>query len=360
MADRTYTPREIAIRGEAIYRERIHELVHPVERDSFIVIDVESGEYEVDASDAVASRRLLDRRPNAMTYAVRAGHLAAYSHPEGSSRLEQAKKENASGDQQARLTLEIIDAEGCPSPVEMVLDTRFTGCLTLPTATIRQLGLSHVGHRTLEMDGEALLDAEAYLVPVSLQGHLTDVLVLRSDGAPLVGMSLLLRSRIALHTIAEGATSIQELQARAPESVPITSGVKRFRDRIWGFVKRRLFPPISVAAALVVFGAIAFGIISIPLDFGELLTFMGIWLALGVLLGQNKPPTMPSMQYLLRRGVGLLCCYVFFVVIIIAYQIRGGDTAQMITGEELWSMLVLSLVGFVVGFFAGQDKEKNR
>ena len=83
-----YAPGEIAIRGEAIYRERIHKLVDPVQKNSFIVIDVEAGEYEVDASDVAATRRLLDRRPNAMTYAVRTGHLTAYSHPGGSGRPE--------------------------------------------------------------------------------------------------------------------------------------------------------------------------------------------------------------------------------------------------------------------------------
>ena len=360
MADRTYAPGEVAIRGDAIYRERVRELVHPVERGSFIVIDVEAGDYEVHASDVAATRRLLRRRSNAVTYAVRAGHAAAYSHLGSSGHPDPMTRETVRESQQARVTLEIIDAEDSPRLVEMFLDTGFNGCLTLPTATIRQLGLSHVGHRTLEMDGEALLDAEAYLAAVSLQGHLTDVLVLRSDGAPLVGMSLLARSRIALHTIAEGTTSTQGLQARTPESVPTTSRVKHFRDRIWEFAKRRLFTPISVAAILVVFGAIALSIISTPLNFGEILTFISIWLALGVLLGQNKPPAMPLMQYLSRRGIGLFCCYVFFVVIILAYQIRAGDTVQVITGERLWSMAVLSLVGFVVGLFAGQDKEKNR
>ena len=52
-------------------------------KGNFVVIDVESGDYEIDAGDAVATRRLLDRRPTAVTYGIRIGHRAAYSHVGG-------------------------------------------------------------------------------------------------------------------------------------------------------------------------------------------------------------------------------------------------------------------------------------
>ena len=41
------------------------------------------------------------------------------------------------GNQQALATIEIIDSEGRPRAVEAVLDTGFTGYLTLPAETIR-------------------------------------------------------------------------------------------------------------------------------------------------------------------------------------------------------------------------------
>ena len=83
MAGHTHEPGEVAIRGEAMYRERIRSLVEPARKGSFVVIDVESGEYEVGAGDAAATRKLLDRRPDAVTYAIRVGHRAAYSHVGG-------------------------------------------------------------------------------------------------------------------------------------------------------------------------------------------------------------------------------------------------------------------------------------
>ena len=83
MAGRAYEPGEITARGEAIYRERIQPRVGSVEKGNFVVIDIETGDYEIDTGDAAATRRLLDRRPAAVTYGVRVGHRAAYRHVGG-------------------------------------------------------------------------------------------------------------------------------------------------------------------------------------------------------------------------------------------------------------------------------------
>ena len=76
-------PGEIAVRGVAIYRERTQQLGEPIKKRCYVVIDVETGDYEIDAGDAAAAKRLLGRRPGAVTYAVRVGYRAAYSHVEG-------------------------------------------------------------------------------------------------------------------------------------------------------------------------------------------------------------------------------------------------------------------------------------
>lgn len=80
MAHRDYGPGEITALGESIYKEQIQDRIGSVEKGTFVVIDVETGDYEIDARDASATRRLLKRRPNAVTYGVRVGHRAAYSH----------------------------------------------------------------------------------------------------------------------------------------------------------------------------------------------------------------------------------------------------------------------------------------
>ena len=79
MQDRVSLPHELEIRGEAIYRERIRHLLEPREKGKFVVIDVYSGDYEIDERDADASVRLLSRHPDAVTWAVRVGYPTAYS-----------------------------------------------------------------------------------------------------------------------------------------------------------------------------------------------------------------------------------------------------------------------------------------
>ena len=83
MAHRDYGPGEITALGESIYREQVQALIGSVEKGTFVVIDIESGDYEIDARDAAATRRLLECKPDAVTYGVRVGHRAAYRHVGG-------------------------------------------------------------------------------------------------------------------------------------------------------------------------------------------------------------------------------------------------------------------------------------
>ena len=71
-------PSDLASRGQAIYEERIRPLVDPQQKGRFVVIDIHSGDYEIHERDADATRKLLNRRPDAMTWAVRVGYPTAY------------------------------------------------------------------------------------------------------------------------------------------------------------------------------------------------------------------------------------------------------------------------------------------
>ena len=88
MTGRAYELKEIAAQGQAIYREQIQPTIKPVPKGNFVVIDVNTGDYEIDSDDAEATCRLLDRRPGAVTYGIRVGHRAAYSHVGGFRTLD--------------------------------------------------------------------------------------------------------------------------------------------------------------------------------------------------------------------------------------------------------------------------------
>ena len=91
------------------------------------------------------------------------------------------------------------------------MDTGFTGYLTLPSQSIRDLGLPSVGQRTFELANGELFDFQVYLGSVSWHGRPGDVLVLQSDSVPLLGMALLWGSRVTMDALNDGEVAIDEL-----------------------------------------------------------------------------------------------------------------------------------------------------
>ena len=73
-----YTSKEVETRGEAIYEQQIRTEVEAKNKGKFLVIDIETGEYEIDPDDLVATKRLLAKRPNAILYGLRIGFPTAY------------------------------------------------------------------------------------------------------------------------------------------------------------------------------------------------------------------------------------------------------------------------------------------
>jgi hypothetical protein len=71
---------EIDRRGAELYEGQIRRLVETPENiGRQIVIDVETGEYEIDGDGLAASLRLLARSPQASLYGARIGYNAVYA-----------------------------------------------------------------------------------------------------------------------------------------------------------------------------------------------------------------------------------------------------------------------------------------
>ena len=73
-----YTAEEVAARGEALYEQRIRLYVEATHQGNFVVIDIETGDYEIDADDLAATKRALAKRPDAVLYGLRIGYPTAY------------------------------------------------------------------------------------------------------------------------------------------------------------------------------------------------------------------------------------------------------------------------------------------
>lgn len=70
---------KLADKGQAIYREKIRPLVYPQHKGRMVVLDILTGDWEMDDQAIVASERLRERRPKAIDFTVRIGYKASIS-----------------------------------------------------------------------------------------------------------------------------------------------------------------------------------------------------------------------------------------------------------------------------------------
>ena len=78
-----HTPEEIARIAEEIYARDIRPKVMPKDKGKFLDLDIDTGEYEIDEDDAVATERLQDRVPDGEYFGLRIGYTTAYTFAGG-------------------------------------------------------------------------------------------------------------------------------------------------------------------------------------------------------------------------------------------------------------------------------------
>lgn len=69
---------EIAERGEALFQRDIRPLLHAADQGKFLVLDVETGDYEIDRDELAALDRIRAKKPSAQLYVLRIGARTAY------------------------------------------------------------------------------------------------------------------------------------------------------------------------------------------------------------------------------------------------------------------------------------------
>jgi hypothetical protein len=73
-----FTTHEIVERGKAIYEQQIRQKVGTEEnKGKFLIIDIETGDYEMDDDEIAATRRAHARHPDGAFYGMRVGYRAA-------------------------------------------------------------------------------------------------------------------------------------------------------------------------------------------------------------------------------------------------------------------------------------------
>lgn len=73
------TPDEVVDRGEAIYRERLQAHLEPGNIGKFLVIDINTGDYEMGPEYLPLTDAMIEANPSAVLYILKIGYPAAVS-----------------------------------------------------------------------------------------------------------------------------------------------------------------------------------------------------------------------------------------------------------------------------------------
>ena len=69
---------EFARRGDAIYEKEIRPQLKAADEGKFAAIDIETGEFAIDADELKAGNKLLKRIPDAQIWMVRVGYRTVH------------------------------------------------------------------------------------------------------------------------------------------------------------------------------------------------------------------------------------------------------------------------------------------
>jgi clan AA aspartic protease len=112
---------------------------------------------------------------------------------------------------EATLPLVVGNTNGQQQVIDTVIDTGFSGFLSLPSAIITALNLSWIASDTVTLgDGsETLFDI--YTATVIWDGQYREIYVAESETEPLLGMALLYGYRLQVDAVEGGSVKIEAL-----------------------------------------------------------------------------------------------------------------------------------------------------
>lgn len=112
---------------------------------------------------------------------------------------------------EAVVSLRVRGPAGGDLTSDAVIDTGFNGYITLPAAVIAALGLTTQGVRSGVLGDETRTVFTVYRAAVEWDGTARPVQVLAAEGSPLIGMALLLGSRVSVEFVTGGAVTIEPM-----------------------------------------------------------------------------------------------------------------------------------------------------
>lgn len=78
MATSALSRSEIVRRGEEMYERDLRAQLEPGSKGQFIVVDIDTGDYELDPDEATALQRAIVKRPEGTRFIKRVGFSSAH------------------------------------------------------------------------------------------------------------------------------------------------------------------------------------------------------------------------------------------------------------------------------------------
>jgi clan AA aspartic protease len=109
------------------------------------------------------------------------------------------------------LVVAVVGPDGAPRDFEAIVDTGFTGHLTLPAQAVATLRLPFVSYYTAGLADGSRVRIPLHEAAVVWHGAQRTVPVLVTGNRPLIGMSLIYGSRLTLEGIHDGVLNLDLL-----------------------------------------------------------------------------------------------------------------------------------------------------
>jgi len=110
---------------------------------------------------------------------------------------------------EAVITLPVFDSTGQKHEIQTLLDTGFTGSLTLPTSLIETFDLAWRSRSSAILANGVVEECDIYAAVVIWDGVKRSVLVQSMENVPLLGMAMLVGYDLRARVIVDGHVEIE-------------------------------------------------------------------------------------------------------------------------------------------------------
>jgi clan AA aspartic protease len=117
-----------------------------------------------------------------------------------------------SRNREATISLVVVNESRQTKLITAVIDTGFTGYLSLPSEIIAELDLSWTGIDRVTLGDGSEVTFEVYAAKVIWDGEYRDIPINEAETDPLVGISLLYGYDLHIQTVEGGDVTIKRLE----------------------------------------------------------------------------------------------------------------------------------------------------